>query len=81
MAKEKDSNVQEVEGQPEAVENKKTTDVDSTDHLDFEYDSEEFRKNLQLYSKIIDRSDDIVATIYKFMNKTLDAPSKAEIEL
>ncbi len=82
MAKEKDLNVQEVEGQPEAVETKKTASVDdNTDHLDFEYDSEEFKKNLQLYSKIIDRSDEIVATIYKFMNKTLDAPSKAEIEL
>ncbi|MDE5949831.1 MAG: hypothetical protein K2G54_03065 [Malacoplasma sp.] len=81
MAKEKDSNVQEVVGQPEAADAKKTTAADSTDHLDFEYDSEEFKKNLQLYSKIIDRSDEIVATIYKFMNKTLDAPSKAEIEL
>lgn len=49
--------------------------------LDFEYDSEEFKKNLELYSKIIDKSDDIVATIYKFMNKTLDEPTKAEIDL
>ena len=82
MAKEKDSNVQDVEGQVEAVEKKTTAPTDgNTDYLDFEYDSEEFKKNLQLYSKIIDRSDDIVATIYKFMNKTLDAPSKAEIEL
>lgn len=49
--------------------------------LDFEYDSDEFKRNLALYSKIIDRSDEVVSVIYKFMNKTLDAPTKAEIEL
>lgn len=49
--------------------------------LDFEYDEAEFRKNLALYSRIIDESDRIVEIIYKFMNKTLDTPSKAEIDL
>lgn len=58
---------------------KKKKNEEST--LDYEYDHDEFKKNLVLYSKIIDRSDEIVSVIYKFMNKTLDAPTKAEIEL
>lgn len=49
--------------------------------LDYEYDAEEFRKNLLLYTRIIDKSDEIVEVIYKFMNKTLDSPTKAEIDL
>lgn len=49
--------------------------------LDYEYDNEEFKKNLALYIRIIDKSDEVVGVIYKFMNKTLDAPTKAEIEL
>lgn len=49
--------------------------------IDYEYDAEEFRKNLLLYTRIIDKSDEIVEVIYKFMNKTLDAPTKAEIDL
>lgn len=80
MAKEMDSNVQdEVVNNIEEKNNK--ANIEQDDSLNFEYDSQEFKKNLELYSKIIDRSDDIVATIYKFMNKTLDPPTKAEIDL
>lgn len=61
--------------------NKKDSHGEKNQNLDFEFDKEEFKKNLELYSKIVDKSDDVVATIYKFMNKTLDAPSKAEIDL
>lgn len=75
----------ELEGQQEESSEKevKKSDKDIFDEqaLDFEYDSEEFKKNLELYSRIIDKSDDIVASIYKFMNKTLDPPTKAEIDL
>lgn len=49
--------------------------------IDFEYDEEEFKKNLNIYSQIIKKSDEIVAVIYKFINKTLDQPSKGEIDL
>lgn len=49
--------------------------------LDYEYDSEEFKRNLTLYIRIINKSDEVVGVIYKFMNKTLDAPTKAEIDL
>ncbi len=66
-----------------AVEETKPTGNKASldESLDFEYDSDEFKKNLDLYSKIINKSDDIVATIYKFINKTLDPPAKAEIDL
>lgn len=47
----------------------------------YEYDESEFKKNLTLYTKILDQSDDVVSEIYKFMNKTLDPPTKAEIDL
>lgn len=62
----------------EGVEQK---EVPVGSELDFEYDEADFRKNLALYTRIIDQSDDIVGIIYKFMNKTLDPPSKAEIDL
>ncbi|MBD5446141.1 MAG: hypothetical protein K2I67_01820 [Malacoplasma sp.] len=64
-----------------AKDESKKRKKDEENTLDYEYDRDEFKKNLVLYSKIIDRSDEIVSVIYKFMNKTLDAPTKAEIEL
>lgn len=79
MAEEKELDITEEEASDERKESKKASQEDQ--RLDFEYDSEEFKKNLELYSRIIDKSDDIVATIYKFMNKTLDPPTKAEIDL
>lgn len=81
MAKEMDSNVQNETASNAEEQSKVAAANQDDDSLNFEYDSEEFKKNLELYSKIIDRSDDIVATIYKFMNKTLDPPTKAEIDL
>ncbi|MEG1821046.1 MAG: hypothetical protein RR201_02255, partial [Malacoplasma sp.] len=53
----------------------------NTDVSSYEYDTDEFKKNLSLYTKILDQSDDVVSEIYKFMNKTLDPPTKSEIEL
>lgn len=82
MADEKELEIQEeAEAAPaeEKEKKKKENDVDLS--LDFEYDIEEFKRNLELYSKIIDKSDQIVSIIYKFMNKTLDPPTKAEIDL
>lgn len=52
-----------------------------TPEIDQEYDKEEFRTNLKLYARIIDKSDEVVEEIYKFMNKTMDSPTKAEIDL
>lgn len=79
MAEEKELEQQE-EGKVDA-ESKKDKAKKPKETLDFEYDGDEFKKNLELYSRIIDKSDDIVATIYKFINKTLDPPTKAEIDL
>lgn len=81
MANEKDVLKDEQLDETSSKESKKRKKEDESDVIDFEYDRDEFKKNLVLYSKIIDRSDDIVAVIYKFMNKTLDMPTKAEIEL
>lgn len=83
MANEKDlkKDDQLEEGSSKEESKKRKKDEDEASVLDYEYDRDEFKKNLVLYSKIIDRSDDIVAVIYKFMNKTLDMPTKAEIEL
>lgn len=65
----------------EELESKKVKQKDNADVSDYEYDVNEFKKNLDLYIRILDQSDEVVASIYKFMNKTLDAPTKAEIDL
>lgn len=80
MANENDVNFQESET-TSSQKKEKAKETEKNTSLDFEFDNEEFKKNLELYSRIVDKSDDVVATIYKFMNKTLDAPSKAEIDL
>lgn len=82
MADEKELQNDQLENEVnKAKEESKKRKKDEENTLDYEYDRDEFKKNLVLYSKIIDRSDEIVSVIYKFMNKTLDAPTKAEIEL
>lgn len=79
MAEEKELDGMEEEEQQKA-QSKNNASFDEKS-LDFEYDSEEFKKNLELYIRIIDKSDEIVSIIYKFMNKTSDLPTKAEIDL
>ena len=80
MAEEKDLDLKEEKSEKESKKENKKFKLEEQ-NLDFEYDSEEFKRNLELYSRIIDKSDEIVATIYKFINKTLDPPTKAEIDL
>lgn len=80
MNRKKDKKEEMKSKDPLEQDQKKKDDQD-LNNIDFEYDIEEFKKNLKVYSKIIDKSDDIVAAIYRFMNKTLDQPSKGEIDL
>lgn len=79
--KEKDRANLESENSQDQENTKKTKKQKELEPLDFEYDESEFKKNLTIYSNIIERSDEIVVAIYKFMNKTLDAPSRPEIDL
>lgn len=79
MADEKEIETVEIQDSESDKKNKKVAQEQL--QVDFEYDEEDFKKNLDLYSRIIDKSDDVVFEIYKFMNKTLDKPTKAEVDL